>query len=233
MKISIIHASRGRPDMARETRVNWMLKSSGKHEIEYLLSVDNDDPTLHKYRELFNDPLISDNKSAVQAFNTAAEYATGDIIVAISDDFSCPESWGDEIVKHSAGRKNWIMKTQDGTQGWIITLPIMDRPYYESQGHIYFPEYRHMFADTDLTTIADLTGRKITTQLKFPHDHYTTGKSKKDAVSERADSTWNQGEALYLKRYRENFGLRPDQIKGKIESAEHLNWMKNKMRRIA
>lgn len=230
MKISIIHASRGRPDMARETRVNWMLKSSGKHEIEYILSIDQDDPTLHKYQELFNDPLISDNKSAVQAFNTAAEYATGDIIVAISDDFSCPENWDDEIVKHSAGRKNWIMKTQDGTQGWIITLPIMDRVYYESLGCIYFPEYLHMFCDTEMTCVADLTGRKITATLRFDHNHYSTGRTAKDWVSERADKTWNQGEALFISRARKNFDLLPDKIKGYIESVEYQNWIRKKLK---
>lgn len=216
--------------MARETRVNWMLKSSGKYEIEYLLSIDQDDPTLHKYRELFNDPLISDNKSAVQAFNTGAEYATGDILIAISDDFECPDNWDEEIVKHSAGRKNWIMKTQDGTQGWIITLPIMDRAYYESQGYIYFYQYFHMFCDTEMTCVADLTSRKITTNSKFFHNHYSTGRTAKDAVSEKADATWNQGETLFISRARRNFDIPPCMIKGKIESVEYQNWIRKKLK---
>lgn len=219
--------------MARQTRMNWMLKSSGKHEIEYIMSVDRSDVTLPQYCVMFTDLLVADNRSSVQAINAAAEQATGDILIVVSDDFECPENWDEQIVKAAPAHKNWVMKTQDGTQGWIITLPIMDRFYYEEFGYIYYPQYEHMFSDTDLTSVADMTGRKVTASINFIHNHYTVSKVRKDSTSLKADATWSQGEALYLKRYREDFGLQPNQIKGKIKHQPHIEWIKNKMRRMA
>ena len=47
--ISIIHPSRQRPLMAYETYKKWMTNAVNPPEVEYILSVDNDDPTLQQY----------------------------------------------------------------------------------------------------------------------------------------------------------------------------------------
>ena len=54
---------------------------------------------------------------------------------------------------------NYLLKTNDSTEGWICTLPIMDKEFYQSQGYVYNPIYKHLFCDTELTHIADITGR--------------------------------------------------------------------------
>lgn len=171
--------------------------------------------------------LRYENRSAVDAINNAAKIAKGDILIVLSDDFDCPDNWGAQIIEATQGKTDWILKTPDGIQDWIITMPIMDRAYYNRFGYVYYPEYLHMFCDTELSCVADLTARKIEANIPFQHNHYSTGRGQKDEVSIKADKTWDQGEKLFIERYKKNFGLIDPP--GKIQSQTYMNWIKQKI----
>ncbi len=225
--VSLIHPSRSRAKKAYAATWDWLHKSGV--EVEYILSIDNDDPDKETYYELFKDQKIvcNDNRSAVDAINNAAKICTGDIIVQMAEDQTCEPDWGKRLIDLTKGKTDWIAKTHDGIQKWIITLPIMDRAYYNRFGYVYYPEYLHLFCDTELTCVADLLDRKIELNLPFIHNHYSTGKTPKDEVSIKADATWAQGEKLFIDRYKRNFDLvNPP---GKIKSEEYLNWIKGKV----
>jgi glycosyltransferase involved in cell wall biosynthesis len=231
MKISLIHPSRGRANRAFDTYLNWTSKL-GNAEIEYILSIDTTDKEEYLYKLNFTDAnvniIVNDNSNAVQAINAGASRSTGDILIVVSDDFDCPNKWDQLIWEATNGKKDWILKTDDGIQKWIITIPIMDREYYNRFNYMYYPGYEHMFCDTEITCVADLIGRKLEANITFPHLHYTTGKSKKDYVSEKADKTWERGEKLFLERYKNRFQLKD--IAGKITSEEYLNWINKKLK---
>lgn len=222
--ISIIHPSRGRPEQALKTAQKWIELAGCP--IEWWLSLDEDDRDHYENipdNTLF---LVNKNRSAIDAINNAAIVSRGDILIQIADDFDCPPDWGKQIIETTKGKTDWILKTPDGIQPWIITLPIMDRAYYNRFGYIYHPGYRHMFCDTEMSCVADLTGRRITANIPFKHNHYSVGGAVKDAISERADKTWEQGEKLFLSRYRQNFGL--IDTPGRIQDQGMLNWIKSK-----
>lgn len=231
MVISLIHPSRGRAQNAHDIARVW-LNRIGPVKWEYILSIDADD---HCGYDLLKGAqnmrcLVSENRSAVDAINNAAKISNGDLFVVMSDDMDCPENWGTFILKYTQWKTDFIIKTQDGVQPWIVTLPILDRVYYNRFGYIYHPDYQHMFCDTELTCVADLTGRKLTSNILFKHNHYSVTKEPRDAVSIKADSTWDQGEKLFLERYKRNFDLPPDQIKGKILDSGMINWLQRKAR---
>lgn len=236
MTISLLHPSRGRPQRAIETFLNWKGKSSGAHKIEHIISIDTDDSEHDNYKAKywgeFTKIIGGNNGCAVTATNGAAALSTGDILVMLSDDFECPQDWDKLIVEAflSAYENGNVLKTYDGIQKWIVTLAIMDRSYYLRHGYFYYPEYKHMFCDTEMTHKAELEGRLIVrNDLIFPHNHYTHGGAKKDATNEKADKTWNQGEALYLRRVKENFGLSgvdPFNISDK----NHVKWLRSKLK---
>lgn len=213
--------------MAFNTAYKWLSRAGT--DVEYILSVDIDEIGILAYQKLFDgyNVLVNSNRSAVDAINNAAKVCTGDIIVVMSDDFDCPKNWDIEIIEKTKGKSDWIAKTPDGIQKWIITLPIMDRIYYNRFGYIYHPDYIHMFCDTELTCVADLTGRKIELNIPFVHNHYSTGKSIKDEISIKADATWQQGEKLFIERYKNNFGLTGELLP--IQSQEYKNWIKWKI----
>lgn len=234
MKITIIHASYGRPDLARETAWKWMERTSGDHDIEYLLSIDIADTSEYpdgiSFKQDYITAKVVKNRTntSVEAINHAASISTGDILVVISDDFDCPNRWDALIVEATQDRTDWILKTQDGTQPWIITLPIMDRAYYERYGYVYPNGYTHMFCDTHMTHQADIDGRKLTSSLEFKHNHYSVGGIAKDATSVKADATWNKGEATYLAKCREWKSLGIDIFKLPAEAKGHIGWLKSK-----
>lgn len=227
---TIIHPSRSRAIKSYNSVCNWMRHYSGRIEnLELIVSLDEDDPQLTMYLEryLSSDVIVNKNKSCVEAINKAAQKATGQILIVASDDTDMTPSWNKDIMEVIEGKIDWILKTQDGIQPWIITMPIMDRAYYNRFGYIYHPDYLHMFCDTELTCVADITGRKITSNLLFPHKHYSVTKEQPDAINKKADATWAQGEKLFLERYKRNFDLPKG---GKIQDKGMIDWLQRKVR---
>lgn len=210
-KISIIHPSRNRPRQALKTINEWLGFAKDKSQIEYILSVDRSDKDLIAYKRLCSESgikcSIGNNKSAIEAINGAAKITTANILLVVSDDFGAFQDWDEKLLMEVEGKEDWILKTQDGIQDWIITLPILDRKYYDRFGYVYNPGYRHLFCDTEMTSVADLTGRKLTSDLFFEHRHYSVKKSRKDLINVKNDNTWKQGEKLYNERKAINFGL--------------------------
>jgi hypothetical protein len=85
----------------------------------------------------------------------------------------------------------------------------MDRIYYNRFGYIYYPEYKHLFSDTEMTDVGHLLGRVIDLQDEeyvFLHKHPCAGWSMDDTYRKN-DETWKQGEDLYYKRKENNFYL--------------------------
>lgn len=235
MKISLLHPSRGRAEKSLKTLINWLQKASNISNIEHVISIDYDDDEINKYIVNYaNSPktnvVISNNNNLVEAANNGAKICTGDLLILISDDFDCPENWDLLLLDAVKDKKDFVLKTYDGIQKWIVTLPIMDRIYYEKQGYLYYPEYQHMFSDTDMTHKADLEGKLIIrNDLVFTHNHYSVGKSEKDCVNTKADLTFQQGEKVYLERVKNNFGLKKEEIKPFDLPLEMQSWINSKI----
>jgi hypothetical protein len=217
-----------------------MLACKHKENVELIVSCDNDDPCANLYFNVYGDwdfqttLIFSDNRSAVDAVNNAAKVADGEILIVVSDDTRCPHHW-DEIITTAMGNKSGLLKVYDGVQKWICTMPVISQDYYKHLGYIYHPDYLHMFCDSDLTHVADLEKKLIIrNDIVFRHDHYSTkGGQAKDAVNEKADKTWAQGEKVYLQRCREKFGLGNVDIydlSKEAKQAGHVQWLKKKLR---
>lgn len=198
-------------------------------EIELIVSLDEDDPTLPDYFNVYDrtydnikhshTKIISKNKSAVDAINNAAKVATGNVFIVVSDDTDCMIDWNLLIDNHTHDKTDWILKTQDSIQPWIITNPILDRAYYNRTGYIYDHDFRHMFCDTWLTVQADISGRKLTSNLMFKHLNDTI----KDDVRKRSDATWDEGQRTFIQKLKQT----PIEDLRKITDQSMKNWIRN------
>jgi glycosyltransferase involved in cell wall biosynthesis len=221
MKISLIHPSRSRPEKSIFTIDRWLTRALS-FPVELIVSVDEDDPSLELYKQTYQADdifLISKNRSCVDAINNAARVATGDLFIVVSDDTSCEIHWDTALLKEVEGKTDWILKTDDGIQPYIITMPCMDRAYYNRTGYIYHPDFEHMFCDTYMTCVADITGRKITSNLMFKHLNDTI----KDDLRKRTDGTWQQGQDTFI-RLMKQFSKADIQ---KIKDRQMIRFLRN------
>lgn len=212
--ISLIHPSRGRPYQAVETARKWIDQSGV--ELEHIFSLDESDPT-HKSYQQIDKLLVNQNDCVVQATNHAAAASTGDVLIYLSDDFDCFPNWGQvitEICSRYTGE--YMVKVDDGLQKFentVLTIPIMSRKLYERLGYFFHPSYKSMWVDVDLYyTCARMRPRdgdgqilKFHKEIKFQHNHYSNGKTKKDETYTRSDGFWNQGKEALARRRAEHF----------------------------
>lgn len=218
MKITLLHPSYGRPDKAATTLNYWMMQSSGIHEIEHVLIIDKHDPEYENYSsDKFPANTIFcrngiENSNVVQATNLAAAIAaTGDILIYMSDDFSCPFHWDKILVKRilAQPKKEWLLKVNDGLQPFdvaVLTIPIMSYQLYEKLGYFWYPEYKSMFVDEDLYwTAMRMDVMIMAPELLFQHEHHTLGKADHDDTYRRSEKNWDQGKALFLQRKAAGF----------------------------
>lgn len=148
--------------------------------------------------------IVSRNRSAVDAVNHGAEQCDGDILIVVSDDTDCPIHWDKILIDAIGQSKDFVMKTDDGIQKRIITMPIIDRTYYERDGHIYDPDFSHSWCDTYLTEKAHKRGRIITRMdIKFPHLHYSVTGEQPDELYKRNDLTHDRDRHIYQRKLKQ------------------------------
>jgi hypothetical protein len=233
--ITVIHPSRGRAELCKSAAINCMRNANDWDNCTYLYSIEPDQERDYLIMPMETISIVSRNDSAISAINVAASYIINqghgkwfDIILVMSDDFELPIGW-DTMIREAVGDKtDFVLKTFDGIQKWIVTLPIMDKAFYERFNYVYYPGYKHMFCDTELTTVAEYLDRLIIrNDILFPHKTEVTGN---DAINKKNNATWDQGEKLYLQRYKRDFDLPKELIKKRISHKPHQQWINSKIK---
>lgn len=218
MKITLLHPSRGRAEKAKATLDFWIKNASGKIFVEHILSLDDDDPEIEKYKELFSNlkgsaGIVGANTCVVEATNSAAEISKGDVLIYLSDDFKCPKDWDLLISKYFIKDSGvpQLLKVDDCLQKFnvpVLTIPIMNSALYKNLGYFWHPGYRSMFVDEDLFWVCKnnnwLTEAE---ELKFPHEHCTIGKAVRDETYIRSEKNWDSGKEFFALRKSQNFPL--------------------------
>lgn len=216
MTFSLVHPSRGRVARAEEAVTEWRRRATGRYSLEHILSVDRDDADLDGYRRLADRLdsrlIVHPNRRMVEAMNRGAAAATGEIIVAMSDDFGCPDGWDAALVETIGGRELAAVLVDDAVNARILTIPIVTAAFYRRLGYIYHPDYISMWADDDLTEVARRENALIDARhLRFPHRHMFVSLAPADATYARQNSNraWWHGWRVYEKRRLQDFGWRP------------------------
>jgi hypothetical protein len=140
--ITLLHPTRSRPQRSIDTTQKWINRAG--QDVELIVSIDDNDPHRSDYLNRYShyDPfktkvISNPNRSAVDAINNAAKESKGNILIVVSDDSDCPEGWGNIILSATEGKKDFVLKVFDGVQRWLVTMPILDREYYNRFGYIY------------------------------------------------------------------------------------------------
>ena len=180
MKLLIKFPTRQRPTMFFDTLQKYITMSSGKHQIEYIISMDRDDDTM-------NNDLVRNRLDAIIAGGADLKYFYGDSRTKIeainadmdkaSDDWDMVFNGQDDMIPTADGYDD-LMLTRlfelfPDTDGavWLndqymgydqnCTIVSAGREYYKRFGYIYYPGYDSVFADNEYTEVGKELGKLI------------------------------------------------------------------------
>ena len=171
-RISLLHATRGRPVQAASTMNMWLSRAKRPERVEHIFSVDIDDMTSAQLTRFAGVMQGNANGHAVGAWNLAAKYSTGDILIQFSDDWECPPGWDEMLEKRMDITKPQVLRISDGKRtDELLPMAIMTRKYYEQHG-FFNPEFKNQYSDAEFTIRAEKAGAIIDARdIVFAHHH--------------------------------------------------------------
>jgi hypothetical protein len=191
--------------------------------------------------------FISPNTTKIEACNANMGEIDWpwDIVVLVSDDMIPRiQGWDSVIRSHMQAYfpdTNGLLWVNDGFQGdKLNTLCIFGRRLYESFGHIYQPEYKSLFCDTELTDRCrgDLAPKcRYIPYCIIRHEHPGTGfPQTMDSLYAKNQTYWIQDMHTYIKRttYPCNWSILIPTIPGREAGLRRLlESIREKLARLA
>lgn len=224
-KIVIKFPTRSRPEKFKKVLQKYIDFLSGKHDIRFVITMDEDDQTMNNSEmKEWLDSLDVDlkynygqSKCKVEACNADLEGETGDILVLVSDDMiPCMEGY-DEII--AMGFEQVFpdycgsIKFNDGLrreEDLLMTLPVIGFPLYEAVGHLYHSDYTSLYCDTEMTSLFASMGLLAKSPTCIIRHEWVPGNHPDaDALHERNENPEMYGKdgAVYQERMNKNFDM--------------------------
>lgn len=168
-RILFKYTSRSRPDLFYRG-LKSILDNCESQNFVVLCSLDLDDPTLPKYKEVlseFPEKVVQVkygySKNKIDAINRDLNEYSGrwDILVNMSDDMVFIQSGFDQIIRKTFGEElDQFVHFNDGLNfSRLASMTIEGRPYYERFNYIYHPSYQSLWCDNEAQDVAKILGR--------------------------------------------------------------------------
>jgi glycosyltransferase involved in cell wall biosynthesis len=200
-KISLLHATRGRPGQAWRARQSWLDKARNPDAIEHIYGVDPDDPMHGPFAICRH--ILNPRPGPVSAWNECAKVAQGEILVQMSDDFEPPMYWDEMIINAIKDTtKPKVLQVWDGHRtDELMCMAILTRARYKQKGYLFHPDFFSMYSDNWFTDEAHIDGVVIDARnsIHFQHNHPAFGKAEMDDTYARSNAPeiYEQGKKVY------------------------------------
>jgi tetratricopeptide (TPR) repeat protein len=206
-RISLLHATRGRWAQAITMMNTWLGYASNAFHVEHIFAIDEDDEESRKRLSRFRHVISPADGYSVGAWNAAAQRATGDVLIQMSDDFMAPPNWDQRVLDVLGGKlfAPAVVRVSDGLRNdGLITMAIVTRRWLEKEGTLFDPEFRNVYSDNDLTARALRANAIVEApHLVFEHRHPLAGKAASDATYERGNNIeeYNRAAKIYANKH--------------------------------
>ena len=191
-KISLLHATRGRPAMAYKARATWLDRAADPDAVEHIFALDPDDETIGPFVTCRH--VINPGRGPVAAWNEAAKFSQGEILIQLSDDWEPPMHWDKLILAKFAGITTpAVLAISDGTrEDNLLCMAILNRARYEQQGYLFHSKFFSVFSDNHFTDRAYADGVVIDAKdIVIEHLHPAFGKGEVDETYARSNAPEN------------------------------------------
>lgn len=219
MRFSLLHATRGTPKRAIETRNRWLTTANKPRDVEHIFAYQSDDAASAK--------LIGENStldsvtttpppdwasSSVANWNAAAWRSTGEWMLVIADDLQPVTGWDSlltrDILSAPDPTEPLAIQAPDGiSNDLFLRHPIVNRSLFELRGYIFHPDFYGVFCDNDLTAWCFKNARvKFAQHFSVRHVHPINGQRKHDAISKLQNSkrAYEYGQKIMKKHWNDD-----------------------------
>jgi hypothetical protein len=230
-RLSLLHATRGRPQKAVAAYRMWHERARGwASELEHIFSTDFDDATGGELYEGMLEAGFEDrnwhiiqnaNKGSAEAWDNAYKASHGELLVQVSDDMEPPQDWAELLAKRirESSAKDFsapvVVAVSDGfRKDRLMTTFICTRAYADFKGEFIHSGFVSMFSDDDVSYRAarhQRDGRCTVIEardLVFLHRHHYHDKTvpmDETYARQNADSAYRMGAQLFKERNPEAY----------------------------
>lgn len=185
-EFSLLHITRRLPDGWHAAYIDWMRKCSNPFSVQYILVVDDDS-------EMVQCPIVPyafevvvnhGRHSTVTAWNLAACYSKGHVLVVVADDWYPCNGW-DLAIRRAipdVTKEVCVWPAGEKATAGLMICPILTRAYYERpgrgghpNGELFYPGYISVGNDDDFTEVAHRDGVIVRIPEEFEHRHPSAG----------------------------------------------------------
>jgi len=186
-----------RPHCIKQIVKMWRSRARNVDDLHWCIGADAGDKEVENVAAELMLPCAHGGNNYVQAANAACAFLSQhhdiDYLIVVSDDFIPPHSWDvalDSIIAENKNTRSAVIHVHDGGEGRLCTLPVVGISRYREFGFMYYPHYKSMFCDTELTARAMLDGVLVDGRhILFEHMHPVNKKRPTDTVdAEHASS---------------------------------------------
>ncbi len=152
LKISLLHATRGRSKQAVECKDKWFAAASEPQRIEHVFGIDDDD--LDSLTNISsNRVIVPRGQGCVAAWNACAAKSTGDILIQMSDDWDPVPGWDTLIANEFEGvTADQVLAISDGARtDDLLCMAILNRARFERYGYLFHPKFLSVYSDNFFT----------------------------------------------------------------------------------
>lgn len=204
--ISLLHATRGRPDRARAARAQWLQAAADSGTIEHLFAFDADDAASVDALSALSHVVVRPGGSSVAAWNAAAASASGGVLIQMSDDWTAPAGWDRAVLAHLPEPElPRVLAVSDGHRtDRLLCMAILTRARLRDQGTLFHPGYASLWSDNEFTWRAHRDGVVVDApELAFVHNHPLNDlgvPSDATYAAQNAPERFRKGRDLFLAR---------------------------------
>lgn len=220
LRILVKFPTRERPQQFLKVLNLLNEKATDSNNINYLITVDSDDPTMNDIENQINvnNVTISRGKSdsKIHACNRDMIIGGWDIVLLMSDDMIPQIEGWDEKIRRKMSKfypdTDGCLWFNDGYQNRICTLCIIGKKYYDRFDYIYHPDYHSLFCDNEYTEVGWSSNKlRYFPSVIFKHEHFSNNpKVKRDKLYNRNEALFNLDKQTYERRKAEGFPNRQD-----------------------
>lgn len=218
--ILVKYPTRNRPKKFLQTLKLWIDRLSGRHNVRFIISIDDNDttmlnPTVQQQAKNFGAQVefkVGKSRTKIEACNVDVKDQPFDILILASDDMLPIIKNYDDVIATSMETHfpnfDGLLHFYDGYKTRFCTLPVMGKRYYDKFGYIYEPSYKFLSCDVEMTEVAKKLGKYLFIKLvivKHVHPRNTRSLMKLDALNKRDENNAKFDRATYNARQLQNF----------------------------